>query len=61
MQYGDDDALRRIPRLLWLLVVGSIPIGIFGFIFGKQAETTLRSPFVIGTMMVLVGMLMWIG
>ena len=61
VHYGEDDALRRNPGLLWLLAVGSIPIGIFGYIFGKQAETTWRSPFVIGTMMVVVGILMWLG
>jgi undecaprenyl-diphosphatase len=60
VHYGEDDALRRNPGLLWLLVVGSIPIGIFGYIFGKQAETTWRSPFVIGTMLVVVGILMWL-
>jgi len=59
--YGEDDALRRNPGILWLLVVGSIPIGIFGYVFGKQAETTWRSPLVIGTMMVAVGILMWLG
>jgi undecaprenyl-diphosphatase len=61
IRYGEDDALRRNPGLLWLLVIGSIPIGVFGYIFGKQAETTWRSPFVIGTMMVVVGILMWLG
>jgi len=61
VHYGEDDALRRNPGLLWLLAVGSIPIGIFGYIFGRQAETTWRSPFVIGTMMVVVGILMWVG
>jgi len=60
-RYGEDDALRRNPGLLWLLVIGSIPIGVFGYIFGKQAETTWRSPFIIGTMMVVVGVLMWLG
>ena len=59
--YGEDDALRRNPDLLWLLAVGSIPIGVFGYVFGKQAETTWRSPYVIGTMMVVVGILMWLG
>jgi undecaprenyl-diphosphatase len=59
--YGEDDALRRNPGILWLLVVGSIPIGIFGYVFGKQAETTWRSPVVIGAMMVAVGILMWLG
>src|SRR3984893_15015076 len=61
IRYGDDEMLRQNPRLLWLLAVGSIPAGICGFIFGKQAETTWRSPFVIGSMLVAVGALMWIG
>ena len=59
IRYGDDENLRQNPGLLWLLAVGSIPVGIFGFVFGKQAETTWRSPFVIGTMLVAVGLLMW--
>jgi len=59
--YGDDDALRRNPGLLWLLAAGSIPIGILGYLFGKQAETTWRSPFVIGAMLIGVGILMWLG
>lgn len=61
IRYGDDEMLRQNPGLLWLLAVGSIPAGICGFIFGKQAETTWRSPFVIGSMLVAVGALMWIG
>jgi undecaprenyl-diphosphatase len=61
IRYGDDENLRQVPGLLWLLAVGSIPVGIFGFVFGKQAETTWRSPFVIGTMLVAVGLLMWLG
>src|SRR5579872_3246969 len=61
IHYGHDEGLRENPQLLWLLAMGSIPIGIFGYVFGKQAETTWRSPLVIGTMMVLIGILMWIG
>jgi undecaprenyl-diphosphatase len=61
IQYGDDEMLRQNPRLLWLMAIGSLPVGIFGFIFGKQAETTWRNPFVIGTMLIAVGVLMWIG
>jgi undecaprenyl-diphosphatase len=60
IRYGDDQSLRQNPGLLWLLALGSIPVGIFGFVFGKQAETTWRSPFIIGTMLVAVGLLMWL-
>jgi undecaprenyl-diphosphatase len=61
IQYGDDEMLRQNPRLLWLLAIGSLPVGFFGFIFSKQAESTWRNPFVIGTMLIAVGVLMWIG
>ena len=61
IHYGEDEMLRRNQGLLWLLAAGSIPIGILGYLFGKQAETTWRSPFVIGTMLVAVGILMWLG
>ena len=45
--------------MLWLLALASLPIGFFGFFFEKQAETTLRSPIVIGTMLIVVGLVMW--
>ncbi|HYM05472.1 MAG TPA: undecaprenyl-diphosphatase UppP [Terriglobales bacterium] len=58
--YGNDPTLSENPRLLWLLAIGSIPAGIAGLLFEKQAETNWRSPFVIGAMMAAVGVLMWI-
>ena len=50
----------RIATLLWLLAAASIPIGIVGYLFDKQADTTWRHPYVIGTMLILIGILMWI-
>jgi undecaprenyl-diphosphatase len=61
IEYGEDEILRQNPRLLWLLVMGTIPAAIAGFLFEKQAESTLRSPFLIGAMMILIGIVMWIG
>src|SRR5580658_10210587 len=40
IQYGNDEMLRQNPRLLWLLVIGTIPGGVAGFLFEKQAEST---------------------
>ena len=54
-----DDELKHNHMLLWLLVIGTIPVGIAGLLFNKQAETTWRNPFVIGGMLIAVGMLMW--
>ncbi|HYZ87379.1 MAG TPA: undecaprenyl-diphosphatase UppP [Bryobacteraceae bacterium] len=59
-RYGQDPDLKQNPHLLWLLAAGTIPVGIAGVAFSKQAETTWRSPFVIATMLILVGVLMWI-
>src|SRR3954467_7982262 len=36
VRIGRDDELGMNPMLLWLLAVGSIPIGIIGFVFNKQ-------------------------
>ncbi len=33
-----DRELEKSPNLLWLLVIGSIPVGIAGLLFEKQAE-----------------------
>ena len=56
---GGDNELKHNPRLLWLLAIGSIPVGAFGLAFNKQAETVWRTPYVMGTMLVTVGLLMW--
>ena len=55
-----DDELKHNHMLLWLLAIGSIPVGIAGLVFNKQAETTWRSPFVIGGMLIAVGLLMYL-
>ena len=60
MDYGNDPLLKQNRALLWLLAIGTVPVGVCGYLFGKQAETTWRSPFVIGTMLIVVGVLMWV-
>jgi len=60
MSYGRDAELRHNRALLWLLVIATIPVGVCGVIFGKQAETTWRNPIVIASMLIGVGLLMWL-
>jgi undecaprenyl-diphosphatase len=60
LQIGSDEELRHNHMLLWLLAIGSIPLGIAGFLLKKQAEGPWRNPFVIGVMLILVGVLMWL-
>jgi undecaprenyl-diphosphatase len=58
LRHGDDQALSRNPRLLWLLAAASVPVGVLGLLFKAAVETTLRSPVVIGVMLIGVGLLM---
>ena len=60
MNIGSDPQLKQNRSLLWLLAAASIPIGIFGYLFDKQAETTWRSPYLIGAMLIVIGVLIWI-
>jgi undecaprenyl-diphosphatase len=59
LRVSGDPALQRNRALLWLLAAGSIPIGIAGVIFKRQAETTWRSPYVIAAAMIGIGLVMW--
>src|ERR1041384_4229127 len=36
LDYGRDAELKLNRALLWLLVIGSVPVGVLGFIFNKQ-------------------------
>ena len=54
-----DSDLYDNPRLLWLLVAATVPAAFAGLAFQDVIESHLRSPFVIGFMLVSVGCLIW--
>ena len=54
-----DSELAHNRTLLWLLAIGTIPVGVAGLLFSHQAEGAWRNPFVIGAMLIAVGVLMW--
>jgi undecaprenyl-diphosphatase len=60
LNLGHNPALSKNRNLLWLLVAATIPGALFGYLFEKQADTSLRSPYVIGTTAIAIGILMWI-
>ena len=60
MRVRGDDELKHNRMLLWLLAIASVPVGIAGLVFNKQAEGAWRNPFVIGAMMIVVGILMYL-
>ncbi len=58
IKYSPDPELREQPRLLWVLAIATLPVAILGSVFQDQAESSWRSPFVMGGMLVGVGLLM---
>ncbi|MGH9970831.1 MAG: undecaprenyl-diphosphate phosphatase [Pyrinomonadaceae bacterium] len=53
--------LSRDAWLGWLVIIGSIPVGIVGFLFKKQIEGTFtKNLWVIATMMIVVAILLGI-
>ena len=55
-----DPSLRRTvdARLGWYLIVATIPISIFGFVFDDQIETGARDLYLIGTVLILFSFVM---
>ncbi len=54
-----DIDLYENPRLFAYIVAATLPAGIAGFALKSMVETTLRSPLVIGVMLIAVGLWIW--
>lgn len=54
----------RVPRhdpdarMGWLIIVGSVPIVVLGILFQDEIETTLRSLWIVATMLVVFGIVL---
>jgi undecaprenyl-diphosphatase len=55
-----DPALRGTldARMGWYILLGTIPIAVIGFIFSDQIESGARDLYLIGTMLILLGLLL---
>jgi undecaprenyl-diphosphatase len=60
VQVGADRELQQNRALLWLLAIGSVPVGIAGLLFEKKADTEWRTPLVMGTMLIAIAVVMWL-
>jgi len=58
---GPMALLGENRQLFWFLVIATIPGGIAGVLFERAAEEKLRSPFIVGPALIIVGLLMWAG
>jgi undecaprenyl-diphosphatase len=54
-QFDTDDARR-----LKLLVVGTVPGAILGYVLQKQAETVFRAPAITATTLIVMGVVLWL-
>lgn len=58
---GSDRRLSQDAWLGWLVIIGSIPVGVVGLVFQKQIEGTFtKNLWVIATMMIVVAILLGI-
>src|SRR5882672_10268394 len=56
---GSDQRLSPDAWLGWLVIVGSIPVGVVGLLFKKQIEGTFtKNLWVIATMMIVIAILL---
>ena len=55
-----DPSRRREldAKLGWYILLGTIPIGIFGFVFKDTIETGARSLYLIGSALIVIGLVM---
>jgi undecaprenyl-diphosphatase len=51
---------RASRRLLFLLIVASVPGAVIGILLEKQAETIFRSPMLIAATMAILGLFLWL-
>ncbi|MGO8791014.1 MAG: undecaprenyl-diphosphate phosphatase [Terriglobia bacterium] len=58
---GSVTLLGENRQLLWFLVLATIPGGIAGLLFERAADEQLRSPLIVGTALIVVGLVMWAG
>jgi undecaprenyl-diphosphatase len=56
-----NPSLRENRQLFWFLVVATLPAGLAGWRFEHAAEEQLRSPLIISTALIGIGLLMWAG
>ena len=55
---GKHDRKDPEVRLGWLIIVGTIPIGVLGLLFQDAIETTLRSLWIVATMLIVFGIIL---
>src|SRR5699024_10672906 len=53
VKHSDPDV-----RMGWLIIIGSIPIGVLGLLFEEYIDTTFRSLWIVATMLIVFGVIL---
>jgi undecaprenyl-diphosphatase len=61
IRFGHDREIQENRRLFWWLVLATLPVGAAGYFFAKQSEAARDNLYLIGAMMIGVGLFMWWG
>jgi undecaprenyl-diphosphatase len=61
VRVAGDAGIERNRQLFWWLVLATLPVGVVGFLFGKQAEAARSNLYLIGAMLIGIGFFMWWG
>ena len=56
--FGKRSHTNPDVRLGWLIIIGSLPIGVFGLLFQSYIETVLRNLWVTASMLIVFGILL---
>ena len=57
---ADRNLERSRPLMLLLIIFGTVPAAVAGFLAQKAIETTLRSPFILSMTLIGVALLLWL-
>ena len=53
------EQVRTARRLFWYIVAATIPAGLAGLLGEHYIATSFRSPYLMGAMLIVVGLVMW--
>ncbi|MCL2888359.1 MAG: undecaprenyl-diphosphate phosphatase [Elusimicrobia bacterium] len=59
IKYGLTKPKSEEGKILWLLVIGTLPAAVAGVLFQKQIENTLRSPYIMAGALILFALVLF--
>lgn len=51
--------ITLLPKVPWLLIIGSIPAGVIGLLFASKVELSFENPLFIATCLIITGIILW--